>query len=62
MKLQTSSLIRGLAMLVVFPALICAVALAQDTSFHNAPASAKQAKNPYSGDNLAGISFTRRSA
>src|SRR5579862_9245014 len=53
MKLQKKNFISGLAMLVAFPALICAVAQAQDTSFHNAPASAKQAKNPYSGDNRA---------
>ena len=53
MKRQKSSFIRGLAMLILFASVICAVLEAQNTSFHNAPASAKEAKNPYAGENRA---------
>ena len=53
MKRQKSGFIRNLGMLIVFAAAICAVVEAQSSSFHNAPASAKEAKNPFAGENRA---------
>ena len=53
MKRQKSCFIRDLAMLALFGCAICAVSEAQNSSFHNAPASAKEAKNPYAGENRA---------
>ena len=53
MKRQKSSFVRDLAMLVLFASLVCVVLKAQNTSFHSAPASAKEEKNPYAGENRA---------
>ena len=53
MKRQKSGFIRELGMLIVFACAICAVLAAQSSSFHNAPASAKEAKNPFAGENRA---------
>src|SRR5580692_11562845 len=53
MKRQKSSFVRDLAMLMLFACAICVMLKAQNTSFHNAPASAKGAKNPYAGENRA---------
>ena len=53
MKRHKSGFIRNLGMLIVLAGAICAVVEAQNGSFHNAPASAKQVKNPYAGQNRA---------